>query len=103
MKRMLATCCIVVGLFCADGVASAQIILPPGFNPRLDPLPPAPPPPPRISVPQVPQMGMLPQPNYVPAPQPSFSDRVTACLSEGAAAGFGPGKLSAFSGSCANQ
>jgi hypothetical protein len=84
MKRMFATCCIVVGLLCASGIASAQI-MPPGFNPRLDPLPPAPPPAPKISVPQVPQIGMVPPPNYVTAPQPSFSDRVTACLSEGAA------------------
>jgi hypothetical protein len=41
--------------------------------------------------------------NYVPAPQPSFSDRITGCLDEAAANGLGPSARAAYSRACANQ
>jgi len=103
MKRILISCCVAAELLSAGNIASAQFVVPPGFNPLLNPLPPAPPPLPKISVPQVPQIDEPRQPNYQPTPQPSFGDRVTTCLSEGAAAGLRSGNLDAFSRSCANQ
>jgi len=101
MTRSLAVmCCLAFALFAAD--APAQQIIQPGGN-LLVPQPP-PPPPPKIEVPAVPQLGEVPRPNYVPktAP-PSFGDRVTRCLHEGAAAGLGPNERAAYSRSCANQ
>ncbi|WP_249225261.1 hypothetical protein [Tardiphaga alba] len=55
-------------------------------------------------MPVVPKMGDLPSQNYVPkqAP-PSFGDRVTNCLQQGAAAGLGPNERAAYSRSCANR
>jgi hypothetical protein len=47
-------------------------------------------------VPQVPQIDEPRQPNYQPTPQPSFGDRVTTCLSEGAAAGLRSGISTLF-------
>jgi hypothetical protein len=41
--------------------------------------------------------------NYAPAPQPSFSDRITSCLDEAAASGLGPSARAAYSRACANQ
>jgi hypothetical protein len=43
------------------------------------------------------------QQNYAPAPRPSFSDRISTCLDEAAAAGLSPGQRSAYSRACANQ
>jgi hypothetical protein len=83
------------------GVASAQVIPPGGsqFNP---PLPPAPPPP-NITAPVIPQMDAPLQPNYAPAPRPSFGDRINSCLDQAAASGLGPSERAAYSRSCANQ
>jgi hypothetical protein len=91
----------VVAVLAFGGIASAQM-LPPGAS-RFDPLPPAPPPSPRIEVPVVPQMDAPPTQNFTSTPGPSFSDRITACLEEGAASGLGPNGRAAFSRSCANQ
>ena len=51
----------------------------------------------------VPQMDAVPHQSYVPPPRPSFSDRITTCLSEGAAGGLGAGEREAYSRTCANQ
>jgi hypothetical protein len=51
----------------------------------------------------VPQMDATPSQSYQPAPRPSFSDRITTCLSDAAANGLGPGEREAYSRTCANQ
>jgi hypothetical protein len=84
------------------GVALAQQMIPPGSS-QFNPPPPAPPPSPRLEVPVVPEMDRPSAPSVVPAPRASFSDRISRCLDEGAAAGFGPSARSAYSRSCANQ
>jgi hypothetical protein len=101
MKRSIAAFLLAVTLFGAC-TASAQIVIPPGgskFNPPL----PAPPPSPKIEVPVVPQMDALPSHNYLPAPRPSFGDKITNCLEEGAAGGLGPSGREEYSRSCANS
>ncbi len=80
----------------------AQGFLPPGSNALTVPPPPAPPPP-KIEVPVVPKMGDLPRQNYVPRARPSFGDRITNCLQDGAAAGLGPNERAAYSRACANR
>jgi hypothetical protein len=87
--RILIAICVASALL-APGAASAQFI-PPGSSQLNPPLPP-PPPPPRIET-----------QNYAPAPQPSFSDRITSCLDEAAANGLGPSARAAYSRACANQ
>ena len=82
------------------GAASAQM-LPPGYS-QFNPLPPPPPPSPKIEAPVVPQMDAPLTQNYTSTPRPSFSDRITSCLEEGAASGLGPNARAAFSRSCAN-
>ena len=102
MKRLsILACAAAVALIAADA-ALAQPFIPPGGSQFNPPLPP-PPPPPKIEVPVVPQMDALPRQNYVPAPRPSFSDRVTTCLSDAAAAGLGPSDREAYSRNCANS
>jgi len=96
MKAVLVT----AALFAANA-AFAQLI-PPGGS-QLTPLLPPPPPPPKIEVPVIPQMDAPTTQNYLPAPRPSFSDRITSCLDEAAANGFSPGARAAYSRSCANQ
>lgn len=82
--------------------AFAQM-LPPGSSALTVPPPPAPPPP-KIEVPVVPKMGDLPRQNYVPQQaRPSFGDRITNCLQDGAAAGLGPNERAAYSRACANR
>jgi hypothetical protein len=101
MKRSsLFVCTITAALFTANA-AFAQLI-PPGGS-QLTPLLPPPPPPPKIEVPVIPQMDAPTTQNYLPAPRPSFSDRITSCLDEAAANGFSPGARAAYSRSCANQ
>jgi hypothetical protein len=101
MKRSSILIFTIVAALLAAGVASAQIIPPGGseFNPPL----PAAPPPPRIEAPVVPQMDAPTTQSYLPAPRPSFSDRITSCLDEAAANGLGPSARAAYSRSCANQ
>jgi hypothetical protein len=100
MRHLSILACAVIAALAAGHVASAQT-LPPGgslFNPPMPP----PPPSPRIEAPVVPQMDALPRPNVQPAPRPSFSDRVTTCLEQGAAAGLGPSDREVYSRACAN-
>jgi hypothetical protein len=101
MKRLSIIACVVAAALIAGDGAFAQIIPPGGsrFNPPL----PAPPPSPKIEVPVVPQMDATPSQSYQPAPRPSFSDRITTCLSDAAANGLGPGEREAYSRTCANQ
>jgi hypothetical protein len=82
------------------GAASAQLIPPGGsqFNPPMPP----PPPSPKIEVPAIPQMDVPSRLSVQSALQSSFSDRVTSCLDQGAAAGLGPSDRAAYSRSCAN-
>jgi hypothetical protein len=84
------------------GAALAQQMIPPGGS-QFNPPPPPPPPSPRIEVPVVPQMDRPSAPNVGLAPRASFSDRISRCLDEGAAAGLDPSARSAYSRSCANQ
>ena len=101
MKRLsIITLAFTAALFAAN-TAFAQIIPPGGsrFNPPLPP----PPPSPKIEVPVVPQMDAPPRQSYLPAPAPSFSDRITTCLSDAAAGGLGAGEREAYSRNCANR
>jgi hypothetical protein len=101
MKRSSFLIGLVVIAFVAGCGAFAQGI-PPGES-QFNPLPPPAPPPPKIEVPVVPKMDAPIQQNYAPAPRPSFSDRISTCLDEAAAAGLSPGQRSAYSRACANQ
>jgi len=100
MKHITIVCAIASAIVFAS-TASAQIIPPGGsqFNPPLPP----PPPPPKIEVPVIPQLDALPQPNYAPAPQPSFGERISKCLDNAAASGLRPSEREAYSRSCANR
>src|ERR1700761_6169416 len=89
-------------LFVTDGSFAQIQVIPPGGSPFNPPLPP-PPPSPKIEVPKIPQMDAPASQNYLPAPRPSFGDRVTTCLEEGAAAGLGPADRAAYSRACANS
>jgi hypothetical protein len=51
----------------------------------------------------VPQMDATPSQSYLPAPTPSFGDRITTCLDEAAAGGIGPSEREAYSRNCANR
>jgi hypothetical protein len=102
MTRLSLFVCAVVATLVVGNAASAQI-LPPGASP-FSPPPPAPPPPPKIEVPVVPQMDAPPsQPSVQDLGRGSFSDRITSCLEEAAAAGLGPNARAAYSRSCANR
>ena len=101
MKRSSIFVCVMIAALLAANAASAQVI-PPGGSLLNPPLPP-PPPPPRIEAPVIPQMDAPITQNYAPAPQPSFSDRITTCLDEAAANGLGPSARAAYSRACANQ
>ena len=101
MKRLSITGFAVAAALVAATAAFAQLIPPGGsrFNPPL----PAPPPSPRIEVPVVPQMDAPARQSVLPAPRPSFSDRITTCLSDAASAGLSPGERETYSRTCANQ
>jgi hypothetical protein len=102
MKRLSSVLMGVVMCALVTSASSAQQVIPPGgsiFNP---PPPPAPPPP-AIQVPVVPQMDAPPSLPTVGVSRPSFGDRITQCLEDGAASGLGPNARSAYSRSCANQ
>jgi hypothetical protein len=70
---------------------------------KFNPPPPPPLPQPKIGAPVVPKLDALPRYDYRPAPRPSFSDRVTRCIHEGAAAGLNPADRATYSQSCANR
>jgi hypothetical protein len=93
--------CMTLAAPPAADPALAQFIPPGGskFNPPL----PAPLPQPKIEVPVIPKMDALPSQSYASAPGPSFSDRITTCLEEGAAGGLGPSDREEYSRSCANR
>jgi hypothetical protein len=102
MKRLSILTGLAICVLVAAGPSSAQQLIPRGgsiFNP---PPPPAPPPP-MIQVPVVPQMDAPPSLPTVGRSQPTFSDRITQCLEDGAASGLGPNARAAYSRSCANQ
>jgi hypothetical protein len=103
MNRILIPVIFVLAVLPALGTGSAaqaQTILP-GSSPLLAPLP-LPLPPPRIEAPVVPKMDEMPR-QAQPSPRPSFSDRITTCLQQGAAAGLSPGDRDTYSRSCANR
>jgi hypothetical protein len=104
MNRMFRqhTCFALIALLALSAAPASAQFLPPGSSALTVPPPPAPPPP-KIEVPVVPKMGDLPRNNYVPQARPSFSDRITTCLQDGAAAGLGPNDRAAYSRSCANR
>jgi hypothetical protein len=83
--------------------ASAQQMIPPGWSQFNPPLPAAPPPP-LIEAPVIPRLDAPPQQPQVRASQRgSFSDRISQCLEDAAAAGLGPAARMAYSRSCANR
>ena len=97
------TCLAMVAILTLGAAPASAQMLPPGSSALTVPPPPAPPPP-RIEVPVVPKMGDLPSQNYVPkTARPSFGDRITTCLQDGAAAGLSPNERAAYSRSCANR
>jgi hypothetical protein len=99
MKRWTIVIGAVTWILLSGGT-QAQIIPPGGskFNPPL----PQPPAGPKIEVPVVPKMDAPARQSYQPVPHPSFSDRVTTCLEDGAAGGLGPADRDAYSRTCAN-
>jgi hypothetical protein len=103
MKRSsILVCMVLAALVLANSAFAQATIIPPGTS-QFSPLPPSPPPPPKIQVPVVPELDAPTPQIYQLAARPSFSDQMTSCLDEGAAAGLGPGQLPAFSRMCANQ
>ena len=105
MKRLSIIACMAVAALIAADIAFAQFNppgIPPGGSKFNPPLPP-PPPPPKIEVPVVPQMDAPPHQNYQAARRPSYSDKITTCLQEGAAAGLGPSEREEYSRACANS
>jgi len=102
MKRLSIIACVVIAALIAADAAPAQVLVPPGASKFNPPLPP-PPPPPKIEVPVVPQMDAPPRQSYLPAPAPSFGDRITTCQSDAAAAGLGPSDREEYSRNCASR
>ena len=101
MKLLSIPACAVLAVLTACNGAFAQVI-PPGGS-LFNPPPPPPPPPPKMDVPVVPKLDESQRPDYLPASRPSFSDRISGCLDEGAASGLDPADRAAYSRSCANR
>jgi hypothetical protein len=103
MKRLVIPLLSMTWLLLAASAVHAQspnnLVGGSQFNPPL----PAPLPPPKIEAPKVPQLDAPIHYDYRPAPRPSFSDRVTRCLDEAAAAGVKPSHRAAYSRNCANR
>jgi hypothetical protein len=99
MTRFRVGLVLLATLFVGQAV-HAQYVSPDAS--RLAPPLSAPPPPPNIEVPKVPQFDAPPRSNYQPLPRNSFSDRVTKCLDDAAAAGLGPADRGTYARSCAN-
>ena len=96
---------ILLGILLLSLVApvSAQQMIPPGWSQFNPPLPAAPPPP-LIEAPVIPRLDAPPsQPQVRASQRGSFSDRITQCLDDAAAAGLGPAARAAYSRSCANR
>lgn len=102
MKNLSILICAVVVALVAGDAAFAQVIIPPGWS-QFNPPPPPPPPPPKIEPPVIPQMDAPLRQSHAPAPSPSFSERISRCLDEGAANGLGPSERAAYSRSCVNR
>jgi hypothetical protein len=102
MKRLSILMGAAMCLLIAAGASTAQQVIPPGGS-IFNPPPPMAPPPPVIQVPVVPQMDAPPSLPTVDLSRPTFSDRITQCLEDGAASGLGPSGRAAYSRSCANQ
>ncbi|MCP3388976.1 hypothetical protein NLM27_09330 [Bradyrhizobium sp. CCGB12] len=96
----LSICLLLAAALFVGQAAHAQYVLP-GAS-RLAPPLSQPPPPPRIEVPKIPQFDAPPRYNYQPLPRNSFSDRVSKCLDDAAAAGLGPADRGTYARSCAN-
>jgi hypothetical protein len=101
MKRLLVVSSIIIAVVLGAANAAAQII-PPSTSPFNQPQPP-PLPGPKIQVPVVPKIDELPSRNYVPAPRPSFSDKVNTCLDEATAGGLAPRDRDAYVRACVNS
>ncbi len=101
MQSFLFATGLIAAAILNTATASAQII-PPGTSPLNQPQPPSLPGP-KIQVPVVPKMDELPSRNYVPAPRPSFSDKVNSCLNEAAAGGLAPGDRDTYVRGCVNS
>lgn len=99
MKRISILFVVATALVAGQG-AQAQYLLPGASRYNLPPS--SPPPPPKIEVPKIPQFDAPPNYNYRPLPRNSFSDRVTRCLDDAAAAGLGPADRATYARSCAN-
>jgi len=84
------------------GAAMGQQMTPPGWSQFNPPLPAAPPPP-RIEVPDIPKLDVPSQPPVQASRRESFSDRISRCLDEAAAAGTSPSRREAYSRACANR
>jgi hypothetical protein len=102
MKLLSIPACAVLAVFATCNGAFAQAVVPPGGS-LFNPPPPPPPPPPKMDVPVVPKLDEPQRQDYLPPPRPSFSDRISRCLDEGAASGLGPSDRAAYSRSCANR
>jgi hypothetical protein len=105
ISRYAAIIAVAAGLLIPGVMASPALaqIPAPGSGLLLPP-PPAPPPPPRIVVPVVPQLDAIPsQPTAPVTSSRSFGDRITSCLADAAAAGYGPEERATYSRACANR
>jgi hypothetical protein len=102
LMKQLSISVLVLAALLAGQAALAQSLLLPGVS-QFNPPPPAPPPPPKIEVPKVPQLDAPLSYNYAPIPRTSFGDRITKCLEDAAAAGYGPNQRATYSRSCANR
>jgi len=103
MKRLPLLICAVAWALFAVPMAGAQMPNSLVGGSRFNPPPPPPLPAPNFEAPAVPKLDAPLRYDYQPAPSPSFSDRVTRCLDEGAAAGLRPSRRAAYSRSCANR
>ena len=119
MRAACAAILLSVMLLAMACGAQAQVIIPPSTVPIVPPPPPIPPP--RVEVPAVPKMNSPPPfelqnttPGRIQADTPlaqrrakhappSYGDRVSRCLEEGAALGLGPNERSEYSRACANR
>ena len=103
MKTFVAVA-VVLMLLVAVTLAGGHAVRAQDFSSPPNILPPPPPPPPKLEVPRIPKLGEIPNSPSIALPQRgSFSDRITQCIEEGAAAGLGPNERAAFSRACANQ
>jgi hypothetical protein len=104
MKQLsFAIAALSCALLAANAAQAQQQSVIPGGS-HLNPPLPTPPPPPSMAVPPVPKLDAPPsQPRARASGRPSFSDRISRCLDEGAAAGLDSVARSAYSRACANR